>query len=367
MKKYQFKNITFILIIFIIISGCLNNEKMPTNYDGTMNITLQTNFDIDSLNVKQYWTLLPVEISTYNYNNFHYSDSTDSNGIVRFENIPFAEYNININSEIVVDYGTFLDTMPIVASGVYNFNNATDSISTIEVISGGSGKGLKINEIYTVGPPNGFHYFYDQYIELYNSSDETKYLDGMVVCRMSSAVMGNVTYMFQFPGIPLTGTEYPVESKEFVVLAHDAYDHKGEIFNGKVSIDLSVADWEFVNSKDFGDWDDADVPNLDNVITGNNVDFYINLVSDVIILADGSDVEYIDGLDSASVIDGVEYSSSASHVKDIQSYIDRGFTGVGLQKYSGQSMERKVAGFDTDNSTIDFEIISAPTIGYNHE
>ena len=269
-----------------------------------------------------------------------------------------GEYTINAEKEIN-NIGSFF------GSEKYSPDSSLNELDTILLIP--SKKSLSINEIYTVGPPNNFHYFYDQYIELYNSSDSTMYLDGMVVCRMSSSVMGNVTYMFQFPGTPLTGREHPVDPKEFVVLAHDAYDHKGEIFNGNASIDLSEADWEFRNSKDYGDWDNPDVPNLDNVITGNTNDFYINLVSDVIILADGSDVEYINGLDSSSIIDGVEYSSNASHIKDIQNYIDRGFTGVGQQKYSGMSMERKKAGFDTDNSTLDFEIIEAPTVGYQHE
>ncbi len=364
--KFDNKNIIILSLLFIMVIGCLNQDEIPQKNDGTMDIVLQTNFDIDSLNTKQYWTSLPVEIFTYNYNDYHYVDSTDSNGIVRFENIPFAEYNININSEIVVDYGTFLDTMPIVASGVYNLNNMTDSVSTIEILSGGSNKGLKINEIYTAGPPNNFFFFYDQYFELYNSSDEVKYLDGMIFCRMWTSIL-EVTSIFQFPGIPLTGTEYPVEPGEFVVLAQDAYNYKDEIFNGKASIDLTVADWEFVNSLDFGDWDNPDVPNLECIEVGEHREFMVGLTMDILILADGSDVNYIDGVDSMSVVDGVEYASSATHTKDLESYVDRGFGGVGQQKYSGQSLERKVAGFDTGNSTIDFEIISAPTIGYQHE
>ena len=358
--------IIFMLLLFILIAGCLNQEEMSATYDGTMELTLQVHFDIDSLNYKKYRTALPVEIFTYDYSGFSYFDSTDSNGIVSFKDIPFAEYNIEINSEIVIDYDSFIDTMPIVASGIYNPNNETDSISIIEILSGGSGKGLKINEIYTAGPPNNFGYFFDQYFELYNSSDETKYLDGMIFCRMWRSIT-EVTSIFQFPGTPLIGTEYPVEPGEFVVLAQDAYNHKDEIFSGKVSIDLTVADWEFVNSRDFGDWDNPDVPNLECIEVGETREFMVGLTMDVLILADGSDLNYIDGIDSASVVDGVEYASSSKHIKDIEYYVDRGFGGVGQRKYSGQSLERRAAGFDTNNSTIDFVIIPAPTIGFQHE
>ena len=366
MKKNSFINIISFLIILILIFGCLDKQSMPLTYDGKMDITFQVWYDIDSLNDGAKLSSIPVEIFTYAYEGCAYSDSTDSNGIVIFEDIPWSEYNVNINSEIIVDYGTFIDTMPIVAAGIYYPDSSVNTIDTVNILCGGSEKGLKINEIYSVGPPNNFFYFYDQYVELYNSSSEIKYLDGMVFCRMSNTI-DNITYIFQFPGEPLVGTEYPVEPGQFVVLAQDAYDHKDLIFNGKVSIDLTVADWEFKNSADLGDWDDPDVPNLENIEVGNHVDFMINLTSDVVILADGSDIDYLDGLDSASIIDGVEYSSSSTHIKDIENFVDRGFGGVGLQKYSGQSLERKTPGFDTDNSTIDFEVIPAPTIGYQHE
>ncbi|MEA1986226.1 MAG: DUF4876 domain-containing protein [Candidatus Marinimicrobia bacterium] len=364
--KLKLIYISIFLVLSITMIGCLNQETTPTNYDGTMDIILQVHFDIDSLNYKKYFSSIPVDISTYDYNNFSFIDSTDTNGIIEITNVPFAEYNVNINSEIFVDYGSFIDTMPVVVSGIFTPNSSIDSICRIEIISGGSGKGLKINEIYTVGPPNNFFYFYDQFFELYNSSNETKYLDGMVFCRMWTSIT-EVTSIFQFPGEPLVGKEYPVEPGEFVVLAQDAYNHKDEIFNGNVSIDLTVADWEFVNSLDYGDWDNPDVPNLECIEVGEHREFMVGLTSDVLLLADGSDVEYIDGIDSASVVDGAEYCAWSGHTKCLESYIDRGFGGVGLQKYSGQSLERKVAGFDTDNSTIDFEIISAPTIGYQHE
>ncbi|MEA3500111.1 MAG: DUF4876 domain-containing protein [Candidatus Marinimicrobia bacterium] len=364
--RINLQNILLLFFNFILIIGCLNNQNIPSTYDGKMDITLQAWFEIDSLNDEAKLSSIPVEIFTYAYEGCSYINSTDSNGIVTFENLPWSEYNVNINSEIIVDYGTFIDTMPIISAGIYNPDSSMNTIDTINILCGGSKKGLKINEIYSVGPPNNFFYFFDQYVELYNSSPETKYLDGMVFCRMGTTIE-NITYIYQFPGEPLVGTEYSVEPGEFVVLAQDAYNHKDEIFNGNVSIDLTVADWEFRNSADYGDWDNLDVPNLENLEVGNHVDFMINLTSDVLILADGSDINYLDGLDSASIIDGVEYSSSFTHRKAIESFVDRGFGGVGLQKYSGQSLERKKPGFDTDNSTIDFEIISSPTIGYHHE
>jgi len=47
--------------------------------------------------------------------------------------------------------------------------------------------------------------------------------------------------------------------------------------------------------------------------------------------------------------------------------LDKGSGGVGQQKYNGTSLERRFAGFDTNNSTVDFVIIPAPTVGYQHQ
>ncbi|MCK4715868.1 MAG: DUF4876 domain-containing protein, partial [Candidatus Marinimicrobia bacterium] len=240
-------------------------------------------------------------------------------------------------------------------------------IDTIYTIASGAQPGLKINEIYSAGPPNRSYYFYDQFIELYNSSSDTIYLDGMVICRMWH-MLESVTYIFQFPGEPLIGREYPVPPENFVVIAQDAIDHTN-IPNLPLpeSVDLSHADWEFRNSVDYGDFDNPDVPDIDNLEVGHTLDFMINLAGDVILIANGSDLNYLDGIDINSVIDCVEYHKSSDAMKEIEAELDRGFAGVGIIKYGGESIERISAGFDSNNSTVDFVILSSPTPGYQHE
>ncbi|MBN2602495.1 MAG: DUF4876 domain-containing protein [Candidatus Marinimicrobia bacterium] len=226
--------------------------------------------------------------------------------------------------------------------------------------------GLQINEIYSCGPANNFFFFYDQYIELYNSAEDTLYLDGVIVCRMGKSIE-DVTYIFQFPGEPLIGREYPVAPDSFVVLAMDAYNYRDEIFSGERSIDLSIANWEFVNPNDPGDnSNNPDVPNILNIEEGHTLDFMYGLAGDVLLIADGSDVYYQDGIDISTVIDCVEYSSDPAHVKEMPYELDIGYAGLGLVKYSGNSLERKMPGMDTNNSSVDFEVIAEPTVGFGH-
>jgi len=356
------KKLLFLLFIPILfLPGCFKGK--PTQFDGELAVKLYVMFEGNCL------PNIPVLLSTYDYNISTYMDTTDSAGLAEFEPIPYAEYKVNIKAAVLVpsfDNPDSLVEFNVVGAGIVEPGDGDIIIDTLEVMASGAEPGLKVNEIYAAGPPNNFFYYSDQFIELYNSSEDTVYLDGMVVCRMGVEV--KVTYIFQFPGEPLIGREYPVPPDSFVVLAKDAMDHTNiPNFPLPGSVDLSHADWEFVNSMDYGDSDNSDVPNLDNIEVGHRLDFGFNLVGDVLLIADGSDLNYLDGIDINSVIDCVEYHSSSDAMKEIEAELDRGFAGVGIIRYGGQSIERISAGFDSNNSSIDFEIISSPTPGYQHE
>ena len=351
------RNIIFFLLAILFV-GC--SEQIPTKKDN--------NFDLDIFvkHEDNFLSEMPVTITTNDYYFNPQTDTTDMQGFVSFADLPYAKYQVRTNGKINVPSED--------DSTVFNYANIEgdstffpDDTNILQTIMSNLNPGIKINELYTGGPVNNIFYFYDQYIELYNSSSETLYLDGMIICRMGK-YLENITYIFQFPGEPMGGTQnYPIEPGEFKVIAQDAIDHKGLVFGGEVSVDLSNADFEFRNSNDYGDQDNPDVPNLENLEVGHRLDFFLGVTMDVVVLADGSDLDYLDGLDLETVIDGVEYASKSDHIKDIENAVDRGFGGVGQVKYMGTSIERKTPGYDTNNSTLNFEIIDHPTVGYHHE
>ena len=361
------RKIPFLLLFLLFVaSSCF--KAQPTQVDSSLNLTLYIKFEDRFLNS------IPVTIKTYDYNITSFSGITDSGGAVSFENIPWAEYLITIKSTAIVSSAldsNAMDTVTVIASTLItptdSSNNENTITDTIYTIASGAQPGLKINELYTVGPPNRSYYFSDQFFELYNSSKDTVYLDGMLFVRIY-IMLEWPSSIFQFPGEPLTGREYPVPPGVFVVVALDAMDHTNiPNFPLPESVDLSHADWEFKNSMDYGDYDNPNVPNIDNIEVGCRTDFGIGLTMDVILLTDGSDLNYIDGVAIESIVDGVEYASFSTHIKDVEKEVDRGFGGVGLIKYSGQSLERVAVGFDSNNSSVDFEIIDHPTPGYQHE
>jgi len=353
-------------IISAVFSSC--NENPPSSFDGNAKMNLVAVWDsssnISEMKLAPLANAKVILSSEYGVRVF----KTDANGMFSTSGLPSAKYSISVRmqhpdnpSSIIV--GSLKDIE--VNSG----NILKDTILAKPI----SNTGIAINEIYAGGPVNSIFYFYDQFIELYNSSDSIKYLDGMMVMRVSGNNDGKgpgadegddgdidgITYAFKFPGRP-GEHNYPFYPNTFITLAQDAVNHKNTV---STSIDLSKADWEFYNQYSANDIDNPNVPNLLNMRTESTVDFMINLSSDVIVVSSGVDTNFVDGIDISTIIDGVEYQSSANSAKTLDGRVDKGFT-LSPAKYSGKSMQRREPGGDTDDATLDWDIIPAPTPGY---
>lgn len=130
---------------------------------------------------------------------------------------------------------------------------------------------LVISEVYDGGGTPELRYGWAGFTELYNNSDTTVYLDGMLLgwafgisfsnvlrCEDNLAFREDpsglwVREFHQFPGI---GTDYPAAPRQAVTIAMDAVDHS------QVDLtlpDLSHADFELAGS---ADPDNPNVPNM---------------------------------------------------------------------------------------------------------
>jgi hypothetical protein len=343
-------------------------EEAPVQVDGNAYLKVIAVWDTSTVDSVNNFVSLPnakVILSSEYGIRIEY---TNANGVCELTHLPSSTYGISVRAIHPVDDQIFL------VGNIKNVevNSGLEVIDTL-IAKAISSTGIAINELYVGGPVNNIFFFYDQFIELYNSSDSVKYLDGAIVMRVSGNNDGRgpgadedddgdidgVTYIFKFPGNP-GDKNSPIGPKSFLVLAQDAIDHRTMV---PTSIDLSNADWEFYNQLSPTDFDNPNVPNLLNIRSDKTVDFMINLSADVIVVATGVDTAWSDGVDIETILDGVEYQSKSTSTLTLDDRVDRGWV-QSPPKYGGQSMQRRDPGVDTNDGTLDWEILPSPTAGY---
>lgn len=307
--------------------------------------------------------------------------TTDEEGRVVIENLPSGEYYVQASKRADVQYGLLTAQEQVVLT------NEVEREDTL-LMSFVPLSPVVINEIYYCGCNQSIFYFYDQFIELYNSTEDTLYLDGYVLVRggqiadiigydkeTSPYALGY--YVYKFPGTRGVTRECPILPHDYIVVAGDGINHH---LYGSLCVDLSQADYEFLNAAE-NDYDAPGVANLTPVSTQGK-DFVMSLPHNAIWLATGEDYQFQEysyvsssGIQTTicaniplnEIVDAVEYCANPNSLRYMTLRLDGGYAGNGITNYSGWSIERKLPGFDTNNSAFDFVNIRVPTPGWSHE
>jgi len=202
------------------------------------------------------------------------ADSTDAAGEATLVGLLEGTWAISVLRPLTDAERAVLDSADQDVTGFGGAVQVPVSIATrtamLEALAGRQGT-LVFSEIYA---PNGeLPKQSAQYIEVYNNSFETLYLDGKIIGRSMGFVSdGNFScsasarwredpagiwtrLLWAFPG---TGQTYPLPPGGTAVIATDAIDH-GAILPGL--LDLSQADFEFIGASDV---DNPAVPNMVN-------------------------------------------------------------------------------------------------------
>ncbi len=141
---------------------------------------------------------------------------------------------------------------------------------------------------------NGF-YAFDGFVEIVNNSDETQYLDQLIL-SFNGAVDSKGPNAWQSNGFahlyasgqsmivafPGEGEDYPVEPGQSITVANRAAAHEIKAMGAEANftLDLSDADFEiFYDASSFGDIDNPDVPNMDVIWvgTGGGKDYFMGV------------------------------------------------------------------------------------------
>lgn len=205
---------------------------------------------------------------------------SDSTGLVRFERILTGTYTISgfraLDSGEAARLAVADQDIDALAGGDRVGVSAPSTTAVIALPAGRRGS-LVISEYWF--PPAltaSSIYPFGGFVEVYNNSDTTIYLDGKLLgegrvaltfgsstwpCTVNATFRNDslglwVAIFYRFPG---SGYDYPLSPGQAVIVATDAVDHR--VVNAAAE-DLSGADFEFIG---LGDVDNPSVPNMSDV------------------------------------------------------------------------------------------------------
>ncbi len=365
------------MILLVMAFSC--GKEKPVVPDGSNNIKL---YAVDTSGVAGGWEALEgatIRVSSPTHQ-FNAEYETGADGFVILDGLVAGTYMLQAELINMDESYTILGQKEI--SILYEPGMADTVYMNYQRSSP-----LTMNEVYYCGCNPSRFYYYDQFIELYNSSPDTLWLDGFAFCRTTQSddvinAVGLETvdyalayYVFTFPGESGVTRTVPMLPGQFLVIAGDAVDHS--VYGGGLCVDLTGADWEFFNPLG-SDYDTPGVPNL-LPLSSSTQDFQFNTGHTGIFIATGEELEFVLHYDAnmdkmkeyihvplSTIVDGIEYSSNTTvTTRYLTLRVDAGLAGNGIAKWSGTSVQRRFPGLDSNNSTFDFENINPPSPGWH--
>lgn len=212
----------------------------------------------------------------------------DDNGSVT-ASLPMGVYNVSIEKNITNVQGEQV-VISLRMENV-NINTAGQKIEGYvnSLPASALGKDFIFSEVFFNGERNSGRMMHpDQYIVLFNPTEDVLYADGvsigvtMHLSWQNKQLWYDKYYPTQVPiggfiTIPGNGKEHPVQPGEKFVIAFTAINHS-EVVNGEIAydhaVDLSGADYEIYYGPDANDVDNPDVPNVLITENGDSYGFF---------------------------------------------------------------------------------------------
>jgi hypothetical protein len=205
--KYNQLALLFIVSFLLKFSGCdkiLDTEKKPEAIErkSTLKIfvkdesgymqKLTGNSSVPGADVYLKSNLLGSE----------YHLTTDSTGVAAIDGIISDTYLVSVSRilspeemQIIAEISTGNHKLTNTTQGTIKLRaDMTEAVEVpVNVVIGGSP--VVISEIYACGPKGSGLYFHDKYIELYNQTDSTVYLDGILVAIVYASSYSGLNFI----------------------------------------------------------------------------------------------------------------------------------------------------------------------------
>ncbi|MBO1363126.1 DUF4876 domain-containing protein [Prevotella sp. A2931] len=208
-----------------------------------------------------------------------------------FVSLPMGVYNIAIDKDVTnaegekVVISLRMENVNINASG-QSIDGHVNSLPASAL-----GKDFIFSEVFFNGETNSGRMMHpDQYIVLFNPTENVLYADGVSIGVTMQISFQNkqLWYDSYYPNrvpiggfitIPGSGKDHPVQPGEKLVIAFTAINHS-EVVNGEIAydhaVDLSGADFELYEGPDSKDVDNPKVPNVLLTENGDSYGFFLH-------------------------------------------------------------------------------------------
>ncbi len=339
------------------------------------------------------------------------SAQTDVSGVATILKLRKGIYNISASisltaTEAEAETGV---AEAVLLTAVKNNVSVLDHTDESLTLAGAILGDFVFKEVYYAGSktPEDGSYFSDQYYEIYNNSTDIIYADNLCLGIVDGwAYSANISpWLSAYPTkqalpsfwyIAGSGTDYPINPGESIIIAQDGIDHKtDELGNPNSPVNLGNADWEtYVPRDDNKDLDSPTVPNLTLGFANFLAFDWLTSVFGcgyVLFRIDGDIETYVEAnkvtkpeststkeyvlIDNEMIIDGFQAykDDSETSMPKLHTVIDAGFTYDPNGTYTGKCVRRKVKATidgrpvyqDTNNSTNDFLIDQECSPGQN--
>lgn len=339
--------------------------------------------------------------------------ASTENGIASVALVP-GIYNVVAKAE--VSDGGFAYIVSGAAKDVQFLAAAENATITVDIVKESqlifkeiyyAGCTYKTGEVKEDGTESTDTYFRDQFYEIYNNSNEVAYVDGLCICQTEYADYNLVFYQFNIENpenyvfaqtiwqLPGTGTDYPVQPGESIIIAQWGANHQApEYSKGGSPVNLSVADFEAIEKGEtlFNGFviTDGSAINMTKAVNsaGWSMPQWLTTVSgsNMVIFKPSQPLRQDNFITNesgsnfheiavADVYDAVQCIDDETRIQTLgmPAVLDAGYiwcTGL----YTSESIARKQVGTlengcpkyaDTNNTTNDFELMPSPVIRRN--
>ena len=389
MKKIRY--ITSLLIGGSLLLNSCDSFKEVTDVSEVQPLTtiVKANLNLGSAPTPDKLT-----VKFINYNDrFELNGIMNASGEISVSGVLPGIYTVTILGEMVHEGFT------------YNYSGNAVNIAivkdqaTINISVGAAKSGAIIfKEIFYCGSRtlSGGSYFRDQFYELYNNSTEVQYLDGLSLCVIAPLTATADLPIWPSPydkdyvfstilwSIPGSGSSYPLQPGESVIIAQMADNHKKETLNPGSPVNLLSAEFETLIQTTALIGDNPAINMEITYYPGSRTPQYLTTVfgGGYVLFKPSQPIDpnfHVSYIGSTAlhspilienVLDAVEAVNTPNHVqlKRMPSVLDAGAVTVN-GTYNNTSIARKIKETlpngrivfcDTNNSSEDFETFNPP-------